>query len=126
MLDLKRVVLYLLSLVAFVGCECFECADPGARPEPHPGSPVQPIKRRPIVPDGQLQRPRTIERNIRFIFGCEFSSEPATMQVYTATGDLLFNDVIYPDDIIEISKDVETLIFVVDGERVDLVAERWK
>ena len=84
--------------------------------------PVQPIKRRPIVPDGQLQRPRTIERNIRFIFGSEFSSEPATMQVYTATGDLLFNDVIYPDDIIEISEDIETLIFVVNGEPVDALS----
>lgn len=114
-----------IGVVAAIAILAYGCAAEHCMPDTNQ-PPVQPIKRRPIVPDGQLQRPRTIERNIRFIFGCEFSSEPATMQVYAATGDLLFNDVIYPDDIIEISEDVETLIFVVDGERVDLVAERWK
>ncbi|MBQ6613558.1 MAG: hypothetical protein IIX19_07565 [Alistipes sp.] len=107
-----------IGVVAAIAILAYGCALEHCMPDTNQ-PPVQPIKRRPIVPDGQLQRPRTIERNIRFIFGSEFSSEPATMQVYTATGDLLFNDVIYPDDIIEISEDIETLIFVVNGEPVD-------
>ena len=108
-----------IGVVAAIAILAYGCAAEHCMPSDTNQPPVQPIKRRPIVPDGQLQRPRTIERNIRFIFGSEFSSEPATMQVYTATGDLLFNDVIYPDDIIEISEDIETLIFVVNGEPVD-------
>lgn len=53
-----RTILCLLALVMFVGCEAMEPPSNDLGPQPKP---VQPIKPRPIVPDGQIQRPRAID-----------------------------------------------------------------
>lgn len=56
---MKRILCYLIAIVAFVGCEMGPMSEP-SEPSPDP-KPVQPIKPRPIVPDGKIERPRVID-----------------------------------------------------------------
>ena len=66
---MRKIVIYLLAIIACVGCSTFEAADPGnsePQPEPQP-EPVRPIKPRPIVPDGTIKRPRIVEIDFNLI-----------------------------------------------------------
>lgn len=58
---MRRILTYLLAIIACVGCSTFEPSDTGnSDPQPEP-KPVRPIKPRPIVPDGTIKRPRIVE-----------------------------------------------------------------
>ena len=58
-----RYILYILSILLFVGCESMEPTAPDTGDIGDP-KPVQPIKRRPIVPRGTIGRPRLIDEII--------------------------------------------------------------
>ena len=64
-----RYILYILSILLFVGCEAGP-TEPGTPGVPGDQKPVQPIKRRPIVPRGTTGRPRLID----VIIGQDFST----------------------------------------------------
>ena len=104
--------------VLVVGCEAEEMGTPGGDINP-----VRPIKRRPITPDGTILRPRIINPNFEIdIPRHDFKAGAAAVQIYASTGELLFDNVLYPNEELEIGEDASTLIIVVDGQEVDLNA----
>ena len=104
--------------VLVVGCEANELWNPGINPKP-----VRPIKRRPITPDGTILRPRIINPNFEIdIPRHDIKAGAAAVQIYASTGELLFDNVLYPNEELEIGEDTSTLIIVVDGQEVDLNA----
>lgn len=105
--------------VLVVGCEAAaDMGEPGINPEP-----VRPIKRRPITPDGTILRPRIISPNFEIdIPRHDIKAGAAAVQIYASTGELLFDNVLYPNEELEIGEDASTLIIVVDGQEVDLNA----
>ena len=104
--------------VLVVGCEAADMEVPGVNPEP-----VRPIKRRPITPDGTILRPRIISPDFEIdIPRHDIKAGAAAVQIYASTGELLFDNVLYPNEELEIGEDASTLIIVVDGQEVDLNA----
>lgn len=105
--------------VLVVGCEAAaDMGDPSINPKP-----VRPIKRRPITPDGTILRPRIISPNFEIdIPRHDVKAGAAAVQIYASTGELLFDNVLYPNEELEIGEDTSTLIIVVDGQEVDLNA----
>ena len=104
--------------VLVVGCEAADMEVPGGDINP-----VRPIKRRPITPDGTILRPRIINPNFEIdIPRHDFKAGAAAVQIYASTGELLFDNVLYPNEELEIGEDTSTLIIVVDGQEVDLSA----
>lgn len=118
----KISILCIVALIVVLVSGCM--ADLTA---PDNTGPVQPIKRRPITPDGKILRPRLVENggNIRLLYGDELSKRPALLQLYTLEGELLFDDVIQPNDMIEFDPSLVSPIFVVDGEQVDISAKLY-
>lgn len=103
--------------VLVVGCEAMDMGEPGI------DQPVRPIKRRPITPDGTILRPRIISPNFEIdIPRHDVKAGAAAVQIYASTGELLFDNVLYPNEELEIGEDTSTLIIVVDGHEVDLNA----
>lgn len=103
--------------VLVVGCEASEHWNPGI------DQPVRPIKRRPITPDGTILRPRIISPNFEIdIPHHDVKAGAAAVQIYASTGELLFDNVLYSNEELEIGEDPSTLIIVVDGQEVDLNA----
>ena len=104
--------------VLVVGCEAADMEDPSINPKP-----VRPIKRRPITPDGTILRPRIVNPNFEIdIPRHDIKAGAAAVQIYASTGELLFDNVLYPNEELEIGEDTSTLIIVVDGQEVDLNA----
>ncbi|MBO5830546.1 MAG: hypothetical protein J6R01_02960 [Alistipes sp.] len=117
--DISKFCIVALIAVVAVSCSSeITCPEPD-RPQPKP---VQPIKPRPIVPDGQIQRPRAIDglnTDIRIDF-FKFAGAPVSVQIYAISGELLFDDVVRFGEVVELSADLSTLLFVVDGEDVNI------
>ncbi len=117
--DISKFCIVALIAVVAVGCSSEITSPEPDRPQPKP---VQPIKPRPIVPDGQIQRPRAIDglnTDIRIDF-FKFAGAPASVQIYAMSGELLFDDVVRFGEVVELSADLSMLLFVVDGEDVNI------
>ena len=55
-----RSILYILSILLFIGCMSCDVSMPGDSGDNSGKHPVQPIKRRPITPGDRIGRPRII------------------------------------------------------------------
>ncbi len=58
---MKKIALYLVAILLFVGCESSDLTTDNYSPDNPEQKPVRPIKPRPIVPEDQIQRPRVID-----------------------------------------------------------------
>jgi hypothetical protein len=130
----KIAVWSVVALLA-VGCTSDEIdvntPPPSVQPEPGDGSgegegesgpePVAPIKRRPIVPDGLLKRPRVVELvftdNIIYLKGSFISASVRNI----ATGEEIFAEPVVDSDMVAIPTDLsaEGYVLVLDGEDVE-------
>jgi hypothetical protein len=134
----KIAVWSVVALLA-VGCTSDEInvntPPPFVQPEPGDGSgegegegegesgpePVAPIKRRPIVPDGLLKRPRVVELvftdNIIYLKGSFISASVRNI----ATGEEIFAEPVVDSDMVAIPTDLsaEGYVLVLDGKDVE-------
>lgn len=58
---MNKIVLSLVAILLFVGCESSDLTTDNSGPNNPDPKPVRPIKPRPIVPEDQIQRPRIID-----------------------------------------------------------------
>lgn len=100
---MRKIVIYLLAIVACVGCMSEVGAEDVSRPKP-----VRPIKPRPIVPDGTIKRPRIVEIDFNLIERLPNVGgvSPYCVKLCTEQGDVVAEVVLAsPDD--ELSIEVE-------------------
>lgn len=115
-----RILIYILLAVCLVGC----CAalEPGDVNPPHdPERPVQPIKRRPITPDGIVWRPRytfsDFEFSLTITRAAACSTQSMSVEVYSLTTGETFRGVLrYEGDSLTIPRDLLGEEFTVTTE----------
>ncbi|MBO5902252.1 MAG: hypothetical protein J6Q36_07545 [Alistipes sp.] len=97
---MRRILTYLLAIIACVGCSTFEPMDPdNSDPQPEP-KPVRPIKPRPIVPDGTISRPRIVEVDFNLIERLPSidGASPYCVMLCTEQGDVVAEVVLASSD----------------------------
>lgn len=121
-MSMRRILTYLLAIIACVGCSTFEPMDPGnSEPQPEP-KPVRPIKPRPIVPDGTIKRPRIVEVDFNLIERLPNVGgvSPYCVKLCTEQGDVVAEVVLAsPDEVLSIEVEgTEPLYIYVNDEYV--------
>ena len=119
---MRRILTYLLAIIACVGCSTFEPSDSGnSEPQPEP-KPVRPIKPRPIVPDGTISRPRIVEVDFNLIERLPSidGASPYCVKLCTEQGDVVAEVVLaLPDEVLSVEvEDTEPLYIYVNDEYV--------
>lgn len=119
---MRRILTYLLAIIACVGCSTFEPSDSGnSEPQPEP-KPVRPIKPRPIVPDGTISRPRIVEVDFNLIERLPSidGASPYFVKLCTEQGDVVSEVVLAsPDEVLSIEVEgTEPLYIYVNDEYV--------
>lgn len=119
---MRRILTYLLAIIACVGCSTFEPSDPGnSEPQPEP-KPVRPIKPRPIVPDGTISRPRIVEVDFNLIERLPSidGASPYCVKLCTEQGDVVAEVVLAsPDEVLSVEVEgTEPLYIYVNDEYV--------
>lgn len=121
-MSMRRILTYLLAIIACVGCSTFEPMDPGnSEPQPEP-KPVRPIKPRPIVPDGTISRPRIVEIDFNLIERLPSidGASPYCVKLCTEQGDVVAEVVLAsPDEVLSVEVEgTEPLYIYVNDEYV--------
>ncbi|MBO7262300.1 MAG: hypothetical protein J6U95_05145 [Alistipes sp.] len=119
---MRRILTYLLAIIACVGCSMFEPMDLGnSEPQPEP-KPVRPIKPRPIVPDGTIKRPRIVEVDFNLIERLPSidGASPYCVKLCTEQGDVVAEVVLAsPDEVLSVEVEgTEPLYIYVNDEYV--------
>lgn len=119
---MRRILTYLLAIIACVGCSTFEPSDSSnSEPQPEP-KPVRPIKPRPIVPDGTIKRPRIVEVDFNLIERLPSidGASPYCVKLCTEQGDVVAEVVLaLPDEVLSIEVEgTEPLYIYVNDEYV--------
>ena len=107
---MRKILIYILAIVACVGC----MTDPGVEDVTPPfggggdaedPKPVRPIKPRPIVPDGTIKRPRLVEINFDLVgqFPGVMAELPCAVVLCNAEGDVVVErQLTTPDEVIDV------------------------
>ena len=101
---MRKILIYLLAIVACVGCMTEEPDSGNLDPQPEP-KPVRPIKPRPIVPDGTIKRPRIVEINFDLVgqFPGVMAELPCAVVLCNAEGDVVVErQLTTPDEVINV------------------------
>lgn len=130
---MRKILIYLLAIMAFVGCESgnvgvedvtppFEGGGEDGDGEAEDPKPVRPIKPRPIVPDGTIKRPRLVEISFDLVgqFPGVMAELPCAVVLCNAEGDVVVErQLTTPDEVIDVVVEgTEPLYLYVNDECV--------
>ena len=112
---MRKILIYLLAIKAFVGCESGNVGVDDVTPPFEGGGedggdaedpmPVRPIKPRPIVPDGTIKRPRLVEISFDLVgqFPGVMAELPCAVVLCNAEGDVVVErQLTTPDEVINV------------------------
>ena len=113
---MRKILIYLLAIMAFVGCESgnvgvedvtppFEGGGEDGDGDAEDPMPVRPIKPRPIVPDGTIKRPRLVEISFDLVgqFPGVMAELPCAVVLCNAEGDVVVErQLTTPDEVIDV------------------------
>ena len=112
---MRKILIYLLAIMAFVGCESGNVGDEDVTPpfggggedggDAEDPKPVRPIKPRPIVPDGTIKRPRLVEISFDLVgqFPGVMAELPCAVVLCNAEGDVVVErQLTTPDEVINV------------------------
>ena len=112
---MRKILICLLAIMAFVGCESGNVGDEDVTPPFNGGGdgggdaedpmPVRPIKPRPIVPDGTIKRPRLVEISFDLVgqFPGVMAELPCAVVLCNAEGDVVVErQLTTPDEVIDV------------------------
>lgn len=117
-----RILIYILVAICSVACmAATEPADPRPQPDPKPDRPVQPIKRRPITPDGTVWRPRytlVVDFDCSIMLNGNYGSAYSmSVEVYSVTTGRTFSAVLrYEGDALTIPRELLGQEFIITTE----------
>ena len=114
---MRKILIYLLAIMAFVGCESGNVGVEDVTPpfggggedegdgDAEDPKPVRPIKPRPIVPDGTIKRPRLVEISFDLVgqFPGVMAELPCAVVLCNAVGDVVIErQLTTPDEVINV------------------------
>ena len=107
---MRKILIYILAIVACVGCMTDLGVEDVTPPVDGGGDaedpkPVRPIKPRPIVPDGTIKRPRLVEISFDLVgqFPGVMAELPCAVVLCNAEGDVVVErQLTTPDEVIDV------------------------